>query len=103
MKSNPIVAGQAGAAPRAVTRTGSVREHFVASVAHDLESSLLVLRNNAEGLREVGDDLNQEQTRHLAEIERATRRMRRRLASIRRLSDSKVELVADREAASDAV
>ncbi len=103
MKSNPLVAGHTGAAPRAVTRIGSDRENFVASVAHDLESSLLVLWNNAEGLREIGDDLNQEQTRHLAEIERATRRMKRRLASIRRSSDSKVELVADREAGVEGV
>jgi signal transduction histidine kinase len=58
-------------------------EHFVATVAHDLESSLLVLTSNLELLRASGPPLSLEQEDHLERIERTTARMKRLLSSVR--------------------
>lgn len=90
MKANPFAAGPADNEPGPLKHRASDPEQFAAMMAHDLESSLLVLSNNAELLREVGPDLTKEQTGHLAEIERTARRMKRLLGSIRTLSESKV-------------
>ena len=57
MKTNSIVAGQTAVQPRAVIGVGSDREHFVAIVAHALESSLAI-RSNNEVPREIPEDLN---------------------------------------------
>jgi signal transduction histidine kinase len=75
-----------------MNRSGSDPDEFAAIVAHDLESSLLVLSANAELLRELGPDLNRAQTGHLVEIERTAQGMKRLLTRIRRVSESKVRL-----------
>ena len=58
-------------------------ERFVAAVAHDLESSLLVLSGNLELLRASGPQLSAEQEDHLERIERTAQRMKRLLAGVR--------------------
>jgi signal transduction histidine kinase len=75
-----------------MNRSGSNAGQFAAIMAHDLESSLLVLSANAELLREIGPRLSREQSGYLAEIERTARRMKRLLTRIRTDSESRVEL-----------
>ena len=96
MKSDPIAPERVGMRPGAIGLSGPDPEQFAAIVAHDLESSLLVLSRNAEDLRQIGPDLSAEQARHLAEIERTAQRMKRRLTSIRELCGSRVELIGGR-------
>ncbi len=84
MRANPSEADQADHQRGALIPSGSESEQFAAIVAHDLQSSLIVLSTNAELLRGVGPDLSREQTGHLAEIERTARRMKRLLTGIRR-------------------
>ena len=68
-------------------------DQVAAIMAHDLESSLLVLSMNAELLlREEGPNLNRRQTGHLAEIERTARRMKRVLTSARKMSESRLSV-----------
>jgi signal transduction histidine kinase len=77
------VGGDSGGAGRPGGTSDIDVEHFVATVAHDLESSLLVLTNNLELLRASGPRLGHEQEDHLERIERTTARMKRLLSSVR--------------------
>ena len=77
------VGGDSGGAGRPSGMSDLDVEHFVATVAHDLESSLLVLTNNLELLRAAGPALGHEQEDHLERIERTTARMKRLLSSVR--------------------
>jgi signal transduction histidine kinase len=61
-------------------------------VAHDLESSLIALSNNAGLLRNSGPALSLDQEDRLAAIERTADRMRRLLASMRNLAQATTEI-----------
>ena len=66
-------------------------ERFVATVSHDLESSLLVLTNNLELLRTVGSPLSAEQEDLLERVGRTTQRMKRLLSGVRNYSRANSE------------
>lgn len=71
-------------------------EHFVATVSHDLQSSLLVLTNNLELLRASYPHLSLDQEDHLTRIERTTQRMQRLLLSVRNYAWANGELELSR-------
>lgn len=62
---------------------GDAAEHFAATIAHDLETSLLVISNSARQLGDGEPELSSEQVEHLQRILRAAERMRRLTASVR--------------------
>jgi len=70
-------------APRRADPAAIDAERFVATVSHDLESSLLVLTNNLELLRTEGPALSAEQQDLVERIERTTMRMKRLLSGVR--------------------
>ena len=63
-------------------------ERYLAVVSHELESSLLVLTSSLELLRESTSAPSLEQEEHLERIDRATQRMRRLLAGVRKFGPS---------------
>ncbi len=73
-------------------RAETDRDHVVAMVAHDLESSLLAVSRNADLLRKAGPHLSLEQEDRLAGIERTADRMKRLLASMKNLSRATAEI-----------
>lgn len=90
------VGGDTGAVGRPSGTSDIDVEHFVAAVAHDLESSLLVLTNNLELLRASGSPLSPEQEDNLERIGRTTQRMKRLLSSVRNFTWANGELELSR-------
>ena len=77
-----------------LVRSEMESDQVVAMVAHDLESSLIVVTQNAELLRRVGPALSSEQEDRLAGIERTADRMKRLLSSMKNLVHATVLIEA---------
>jgi signal transduction histidine kinase len=71
-------------------------EQFIATVAHDLESSLLVLSEHVQLMRMAAPGLNPEQADHLACIERTMQRMTRLVSGIRNYARANGEIELER-------
>jgi signal transduction histidine kinase len=75
--------------------SGEDAERFAATVAHDLEGSLLVISNGVSLLREAPGGLSSEQAEHVDRIARTVERMRQLTAGVRYYSRSDAVLDLD--------